>query len=124
MNFGNTIWVIAGGHIPLSSIGREPEFTSRDILCVLNTNPTEINIEITIYHPDKPPTGPYQIKVKDMSTRHIYFNDLIDPEPVLLDKEYAVVIESNIPVIVQFTRMNTGQASLASTITTAFPAED
>jgi hypothetical protein len=124
MNFGKTTWVIAGGQIPLFSTGREPEFTSRDILCVLNTNPKEANIQLTIYHSDKPPTGPYRIKVKDRITCHIYFNDLIDPEPLLLDKEYAVIIKSDIPVVVQFTRMNTSQANLASTMTMAFPAEN
>ena len=34
--FGKTRWIIPGGHIPLESIGHEPEFTSRDQIAILN----------------------------------------------------------------------------------------
>lgn len=122
-DIGTRVWVIAGGHIPLLSTGKKPVFTSCDTLCILNVNREEVNIRMKIFHSDKPPTGPYLIKVHSSCTRHVRFNDLIDPEPLLLDVEFAAVIESDLPVVVQFTRMNTGQANLSSISTIAFSAK-
>src|SRR5688572_7602745 len=109
MNAGNTIWMIPGGHIPLVSTGKEPEYTSRDVLYMLNTNEEEANVSITIYYTNRAPAGPYVIKIKASSVRNLRFNDLVDPEPVPLDTDYAVLVQSDIPVIVQFTRMDTAQ---------------
>jgi hypothetical protein len=40
-------------------------------------------------------------------------NDLIEPEAVPLDEDYSVEIRSDVPVVVQFTRQDTGQAAAA-----------
>src|SRR5687767_14023505 len=112
MNAGSTIWMVPGGHSPLISTGKEPEFTSRDELSILNTNAQEASVDIMIYYTNREPAGPYAIKIKARSVRNLRFNDLVDPEPVFLDTDYAVLVESNIPVVVQFTRMNTGQPEL------------
>jgi hypothetical protein len=121
MHIGHTIWVIPGGKIPLHSTGTEPANTSRDELCILNTNELDAGINITLYHAEEPPTGPFRITVKAQRVRHIRFNDLVDPKPLLLDAEYAAVIHSNLPIVVQFTRTDTSQAALSTSTTLAFP---
>jgi hypothetical protein len=50
------------------------------------------------------------------------FNDLTDPEPVPLGTDYASVIESNVPIVVQHTRLDSRKAELALLSTMAFPA--
>jgi hypothetical protein len=49
---------------------------------------------------------------------HIRFNELNDPEPIPVDTDYASVIISDIPVVVQHTRLDSRQAenSLLSTM--------
>jgi hypothetical protein len=121
MHIGHKTWIVPGGHIPLQSTGSEPAFTSRDEISILNTNEQEATIRITIYYTDQEPTGPYNITVKAQRVRHIRFNDLVDPTPVLLDTDYAAVITSNVPVVVQFTRLDTSQPNLATATTMAFP---
>ena len=123
MNSGCNIWVVSGGHIPDRNNGVEPEFTSRDTLCLLNINQVEASVEITIYHNDKQPVGPYKLTAKPERTKHIRVNDLIDPEPVFLDHDYSAVIKSDIPIVVQFSRMNTCQTALSIFSTMAY-AED
>lgn len=110
MSIGHKTWVIPAGHIPLVSTGKEPACTSRDEICILNTHQQEADIRIIIYYTDQPPAGPYTITVKGERVRHIRFNDLVDPAPILLDTDYAAVIIANIPVVVQFTRIDTSQA--------------
>jgi hypothetical protein len=123
MYAGNTIWVIPGGHISLYSTGREPEHTSRDELHLLNTNGQEATLHIIIYYTNREPSAPYTINIKAKTVRSIRFNDLVDPEPLMLDTDYAVLIRSDIPVIVQFTRVDTSQPELAGFTSMAFPVD-
>jgi hypothetical protein len=124
MSIGHKTWVIPAGHIPLVSTGKEPACTSRDEICILNTHRQDAEIRIIIYYADLPPVGPYSITVKGERLRHIRFNDLVDPAPILLDMDYAAVIIANIPVVVQFTRVDTSQATPLSTSTILFAADD
>jgi hypothetical protein len=124
MNAGKTIWVIPGGHIPLVSTGKEPDHVSRDVLCVLNASEQEANVTLVIYYTNRKPAGPYKLNIKERSVRHLRFNDLVDPEPLPLDTDYAVLVQSDIPVVVQFTRIDTGQPKLAGITGMAFPVDN
>ena len=44
-------------------------------------------------------------------TRHVRFNRLDDPEPIPQDTDYASVIESDVPIVVQHTRLDSRQPS-------------
>jgi hypothetical protein len=123
VTIGKRLWVIPGGHIPEGSTGREPEFTSRDELCVLNAGEVDANLEITIYYSDREPVGPYRLRVSARRVRQVRFNDLIDPEAMPLGTDYAAVIQSDVAIAVQFTRVDTRQASLAITSTMALPLD-
>jgi hypothetical protein len=52
---------------------------------------------------------------------HLRFNDLEDPEPVPRGTDYASVIESDVPIVVQHTRLDSRQAALALLTTVAYP---
>jgi hypothetical protein len=120
---GQRQWVIPGGHVPGTSTGAEPEFTSFDQVCILNSGDKEAEIEITIYHTDREPVGPYPLTIGARRVRHTRINDLINPLAVPLDTDYAVVIESNVPIVVLFSRQDTRQTANAIAFTLAFPAE-
>src|SRR5688572_12073860 len=96
---GRTSWAIAAGHIPLRSNGPEPQMTSHEALCLLNTSDHEARVEITIFHGASDPVGPYCLIVPARRTRRVRVNDLIDPEAVPLDSDYAGLIESDVPVV-------------------------
>jgi hypothetical protein len=117
-SIGRTTWVIPGSRIPLASTGREPDFTSRDELFLFNTGPAEAQVTLTIYHTDRDPVGPYVISVPARRVRCVRINDLIDPEAVPLESAYGIVARSTVPVVLQYTHHDTGQAehAVASTI--------
>jgi hypothetical protein len=50
-------------------------------------------------------------------------NDLDDPEPVPRDTDYASVIESDVPIVVQHTRLDSRQAENALLSTIAYAAD-
>lgn len=121
-SIGRKVWAIAEGYIPPSSTGPEPQMTSHETVCILNTGDRDANVEITIYFKDREPAGPYRVTVAARRTKHLRFNDLVDPEPIPLDTDYASVIRADVPVVVQHTRLDSRQAENALLSTIAFPA--
>lgn len=117
---GHKRWVIAEGYIPGSSNGSGRAMESHETACVLNVSNQDAQLEITIFYSDRDPVGPYKILVPAQRTRHIRFNDLMDPESIPRDTDYASVIESNVPVVVQHTRLDSRQAENALMTTMAF----
>lgn len=110
---GLRTWVVPGGWMPLKSTGREPEFTSHDRISVLNTSSDTARLEITIFSSSREPVGPYDVSVRGRRCRQVRFNDLIDPEAIALETACAAVIRSDVPVVVQFTRVNSGRKGIA-----------
>ena len=120
---GHRRWAIAEGYIPGWSHGPEPELASHETACLLNTGDTEAHVTFTIYFEDRTPAGPYRITVAGQRTLHIRFNDLRDPEPIPVATPFASVIESDVPIVVQHTRLDSRQAENALMSTMAFPVE-
>lgn len=118
---GRRQWVIPEGYIPATSTGPAPDLTSHETASILNTSDEDAQVEITIYFSDREPVGPYRVVVPARRTNHVKFNDLSDPEPVPRGTPYASLFESNIPIIVQHTRLDSRQAENALMTTMAFP---
>src|ERR671929_203014 len=57
-------------------------------------------------------------------TLHVRFNDLEDPESIPVDTDYASVIESDVPIVVQHTRLDSRQAENALLSTIAYASND
>jgi hypothetical protein len=122
-DIGKQQWVIAEGYIPGKSSGEGRAFESHETACILNANDREAKVRITLYFADREPVGPYTIRIPPRRTRHVRFNDLQDPAPVPRDTDYSSVIESDVPIVVQHTRLDSRQAALALLSTMAFPGD-
>lgn len=112
---GHRTWVFPAGRIPTSSTGAEPEFTSREELCILNPAPQDIVAEIEVLLSDAEPLGPYTLEVAGRRVRHVRINDLFDPVPVPLGVPYGLIVRTERPVVVQVVRTDTRRESLTST---------
>ena len=119
---GAKTWVIAEGYIPGESNGPEPQMTSHETVCLLNCSDKDAHVEITIYYKDREPVGPYRLIVSARRTRHVRFNDLREPEMIPRDTDYSSVIESDVPIVAQHTRLDSRQANNALLSTVAYPS--
>ena len=117
---GQKYWAIAEGYIPAVSPGKEPEMTSHETACLLNATEKDAHVHITIYFSDRDPVGPYSVTGPARRTKHLRFNDLLHPEPVPRAKDYASVIESDVPIVVQHTRLDSRQDANALLSTIAY----
>jgi hypothetical protein len=114
-------WVIPEGYIPVQSHGPSPEMTSHETACMLNTGERDAHVEITVFFSDSDPIGPYKVLIPARHTRHVRFNDLNDPAPIPRATDFASVINSDLPIVVQHTRLDSRQAENALMTTIAFP---
>lgn len=121
---GRTRWAIAEGWIPGESTGPEPAMTSHETLCFLNTGDRDAHVEVTLYFADKEPVGPYALTVAARRTLHQWINNLKEPAPVEKATDYAMLVESDVPIVVQHTRIDTRQAENALLSTIAYGTDD
>ncbi len=119
---GSRLWVIPEGYIPGGEGARaDRALASHEAACMLNTSDERANVEIMLYFTDREPVGPYRISLEARRTLHLRFNDLDDPEPIPLDTDYASVIRSDVPIVVQHTRLDARPEAIALLSTIAFP---
>jgi hypothetical protein len=121
---GKRRWAIAEGYIPTWSHGPEPEMKSHETACILNAGDQDAHLRITVFFSDNETAGPYEITVPARRTKHVRFNDLKDPQPIPCGTDFSSVIESDVPVVVQHTRLDSRQDANALLSTIAYPGAD
>ncbi len=119
LEIGHRRWAIAEGYIPSGSVSQDHALVSHEAVCLLNASDRDADIAITLYFTDRDPVGPYRVKLDARRTLHLRFNDLKEP-PVPRDTSYASVIESNVPIVVQHTRLNSRHPNIALLSTIAY----
>jgi hypothetical protein len=120
---GRTRWAIAEGYIPSESAFSDRALVSHETACILNADDRDAHVAITLYFKDREPVGPYRVTVGAGRTLHLRFNDLRDPQEVPRDTDYASVFESDVPIVVQHTRLDSRKAEIALLSTMAYAAE-
>jgi hypothetical protein len=117
---GRRRWAIPEGYIPSESRFSDRALVSHETACILNVGDRDAKVALTIYFADREPVGPYKISVGARRTLHLRFNDLDDPERIPRDTDYASVFESDVPIIIQHTRLDSRRAELALLSTVAY----
>jgi hypothetical protein len=117
---GRRRWAIPEGYIPSGSSFSERALISHETACILNAGDRDAHVAITVLFADREPAGPYRVTVPARRTLHLRFNDLADPQPIPLDTDYASVFESDVPIVVQHTRLDSRRAEVALLSTVAY----
>lgn len=116
---GKRRWAIAEGYIPAGSTGTGRALKSHETACILNAGPGDAHLCITIFYADREPDGPHRVVVPARRTLHLRLDELGVPA----DTDYSTVIESDVPVVVQHTRLDSRQAELALLSTVAYASD-
>jgi hypothetical protein len=116
---GRRRWAIAEGYIPSQSVSQERALVSHETACILNAGDREANITLTVFFTDREPVV-YRVTLTARRTLHLRFNDLADPAPIPLDTDFSSVFESDVPIVVQHTRLDSRRAEISLLSTTAY----
>lgn len=117
---GHKVWVIPDGYLPEKSSGG---LISHEAICVLNTGEKDANIRITVYFEDREPMGKFYAMCVARRTNHIRLEGFADEDgnTIPLGVPYALKVESDEPVVVQHSRMDTTQAEMALMTVMGYP---
>jgi hypothetical protein len=97
-------WAIAEGH---------HDATADGTACILNASDDDAHVALTVFFTDREPAGPYGVTVPARRTVHLRFDDLSEPESIPTGADYASVIESDVPVVVQWSRIDASTIAYA-----------
>ena len=116
---GEKHWIIPDGYIPPTSTG---ELLSHESICVLNTSSEKASIKITIFFEDRDPMEDIEVVVHGRRTSHIRTSSLLKGEQSIpVGIPYAIEVSSNIPIVVQYSRLDSTQSANTLMSTMAYP---
>jgi hypothetical protein len=113
-------WAVSAGQAPSTGTGDEPEFTSRDLLSLLNAGEAMANVRLHVVYASRGEVGPFRLGVAPRRLRRVRINDLIFPEAVRLDEPYSLLVRSDVPIVVQFGRLDSRALANTGFVATAW----
>jgi len=118
MKHGKKTWLIPDAYYNSVSNGQ----VSHEAVCVLNTSNEDAVINMTLYFEDRDKMDGYEAACPAERTHHIRLDKLKSKtgQPVPMDVPYAILVESNVEVVVQYSRLDTSQAEMALMTTIAY----
>lgn len=96
------------------------EYVSHEAVCLLNTDTEAVVANFTFYFEDREKMGPVAITIGGERTNHVRLDKLTaaDGTPLIpRGVPYAIMIECDKEIPVQYTRVDTTQPSLTITTT-------
>jgi hypothetical protein len=117
---GRKRWAIAEGYIPSQSAFSDRARISHETACILNPGDQEAHVRITVFFADRDPVGPYRVTIGPRRTLHLRFDDLKEPASIPRDTDYSSVFESDVPIVLQHTRLDSRHAEISLLSTTAY----
>ncbi len=105
-------WYIPDAYYPSSKNG---EYVSHEAICFLNVGKEDAEAAMTLYFEDRDKLEGFSVTVPAERTVHCRMDKIRnrDGVPVPTDTPYAVKVESEAELTVQYTRVDTTQAELA-----------
>lgn len=91
------------------------DFVSHEAVCVLNATQEAAHVSLTLYFEDREKLAGFGCEIPAERTLHIRMDKIKnkDGKPVPQDVPYAIVVESDVKITVQYTRVDTSAQALA-----------
>lgn len=121
--YGKKVWLIPDCY--LNSVSKNPS-VSHEAICVINTSDEDAEIKLTLFFEDRPAMDGFVSHCGAKMTHHIRMDKLCDKEGRLIprDTPYAALVESSVPIVVQYSRLDTSAAEMALMTTIAYPVDE
>ena len=121
--YGKKVWLIPDTFMQPVSLN---DSISHEAICVLNTSDIDAEIKMTLFFEDRDPDTGFSSFCKAGRTHHIRMDKIrsADGRQIVRGIPYAVLVESNTPIVVQYSRVDTSEAELGLMTTIAYPVEE
>lgn len=120
--YGKKTWLIPDTF--LNSVSKNGN-VSHEAICVLNTSDTDAEIKLTLFFEDRECRDDFKSFCGARRTHHIRLDKIRNEngESIPKDVPYAILVESNTPIVVQYSRLDTSAAEMALMTTIAYGVE-
>ena len=117
--YGKNVWLIADGFMSNTKTDKN---VSHEAVCVLNLSGEKANVKITVYFEDEEPLTGFSAVCENDRTNHIRLDKIVNDNGQKIPKEkpYALLIESDRPVVCQHTRLDVTAPDMALMTTIAY----
>jgi len=114
----DTRWLVPDGWMPPRGTG---EVEGHEAICVLNVGDQDASVTLTFYFEDREPDVVGPLRCDARRTRHFRLDLVHELDGYVLPPEtpYALVVDTDVPVTVQHTRVDTRSPQLALMTVTA-----
>ena len=111
--YGKKNWFFPDAELPPK--GTNAELPGHESIIIFNPNGKDATVNITLYWTDKEPTEPLTVKVdaKRVKCVRCMAPDGILGFPVEEGVQYALAVQSNVPVIAQYGRLDMRTGNMA-----------
>ena len=108
-------WFVVDGWLPPSAQDGDSGYESHEALIILNNNDVDALLSMTVFFDDKDPIRgiPLQVPANRVKCFRTDRPDEIGGIELGRQVQYAIQIEGNVEVVVQFGRMDVTQSNLA-----------
>jgi len=112
-------WIIPDGFTPVQSSG---SLESHEAICIVNCSNSMATVSVTVYFEDANPIEEITFAVGGQRTKHVR-TDTLEKDGAKIPKgiPYAMKVESDIPIVVQYSRIDATQAENTLMTTMAYP---
>ena len=120
--YGKKVWLIPDTY--LNSVSKNKNI-SHEAICVVNTSNVDADIKLTLFFEDREKRDDFESFCGAGKTHHIRLDKILSKtgEPIPRDVPYAVLLESSVEVVVQYSRLDTSATEMALMTTMGYPVE-
>ncbi len=121
--YGKKTWLIPDAF--LNSVSKNSS-VSHEAICVINTSDIDAEIALTLFYEDREKVTDFSSFCGAGRTHHIRLDKIRSKngEMIPRDVPYAILIESNVEIVVQYSRLDTSEVEMALMTTIAYPVEE
>jgi hypothetical protein len=109
MQYGRRLWFIPDGYLPAA--GKGERYEGHEAICVLNTGAEKANLRISLYFADREPAEDIPVVVNPKRSLHIRLDRAGDLGGFVVPRDvpYGMKVESDVNVVVQYSRLDVTQ---------------
>ena len=116
---GKKRWLLPDGYMGTAVSG---DLVCHEAVCVLNLSDKDAHIDLTLFFEDREPMRGFHAECKRERTNHIRLDKIKNDkgESIPKEKPYAVLVESNTPIVCQHSRMDVSDSNMTLMTTIAY----
>ncbi len=119
---GSTLWFIPDGYLA-TPLENDPVYKNHESVCVMNVTDQDAHLLFDFYFADRAPIENAAVTIPAKRCVHVRMDDPQNTggTPLPLDTPYGMRVRSDVPVVVQYSRLYSTTRNISLMTTIAHP---